>query len=101
MAAGVIPIAHDSGGPRADIVTPERTGYLASTCEEYADCLEDVLYHRNDADRLALQESARKSVGRFSDETFQSRILALLQPLLPASSGGEGGSKRSSRKKDD
>jgi alpha-1,2-mannosyltransferase len=39
MAAGVIPVAHNSGGPKSDIIIPERTGFLASTAEEYADAL--------------------------------------------------------------
>ncbi|EKX38590.1 hypothetical protein GUITHDRAFT_158493 [Guillardia theta CCMP2712] len=40
MASGVIPIAHDTGGPKADIVIPYQgspTGFLASTEEEYAE----------------------------------------------------------------
>eukprot|EP00951_Prasinocladus_malaysianus_P049283 scaffold667951_cov45-Prasinocladus_malaysianus.AAC.1 len=47
MAAGVVPIAHRSGGPQADIVVPEinddgqeqLAGFLASTKEEYADAM--------------------------------------------------------------
>ena len=27
MAAGVVPVAHDSGGPKFDIVTPDETGF--------------------------------------------------------------------------
>ena len=68
MAAGVIPIAHDSGGPRADIVVPlplsvtdapptqsmvcegdegngrdaQITGYLASSVEEYTVAITEV-----------------------------------------------------------
>lgn len=46
MAAGLIMIAHRSGGPLADIIeTSEgsRTGFLASTPEEYARCILEVL----------------------------------------------------------
>ena len=35
MAAGLITIAHDSGGPKMDIIQPGMTGYLANTAEEY------------------------------------------------------------------
>ena len=50
MAAGVITIAHDSGGPKFDIIKinpRSRTGYLASTAEQYADAMADVIgqYH--------------------------------------------------------
>lgn len=46
MASGVVVIAHNSGGPRSDIVVPHngsKTGYLASTVEEYADKLGTLL----------------------------------------------------------
>lgn len=48
MAAGLIMIAHRSGGPRMDIIeTAEasQTGYLATEAEDYARCLAAVLYN--------------------------------------------------------
>ncbi len=49
LFAGVIPIAHNSGGPRADIVLPEDgpeglqpTGFLAETVDEYAAAITKV-----------------------------------------------------------
>ena len=42
MAAGLVVVAHNSGGPRDDIICVEeghRTGYLAATPEEYADAV--------------------------------------------------------------
>jgi len=45
MAAGLAVVAHDSGGPRMDIVTTYKgaqTGYLASTSDEYAAILGDI-----------------------------------------------------------
>jgi hypothetical protein len=49
LLPGVIPIAHNSGGPRADIVVdlesdegPQRTGYLAETKEEYCSAIKTV-----------------------------------------------------------
>ena len=42
MAAGTCMIAHNSAGPKMDIVVPyrgERTGFLAETDEEFAKCL--------------------------------------------------------------
>ena len=46
MASGVIVIAHNSGGPKSDIVTPinqQITGMLATTQEEYAEALNHLL----------------------------------------------------------
>jgi hypothetical protein len=50
QAAGVIPVAHDSAGPKMDIVTPfhgESTGFLAESSEQFADRLYDVSFPRN------------------------------------------------------
>lgn len=43
MAAGLVVVAHNSGGPKDDIIETKdssRTGFLASTPEEYADAIE-------------------------------------------------------------
>lgn len=47
MAAGILMIAHRSGGPRMDIIeTSEgsQTGYLADEPEDYAKCIATILY---------------------------------------------------------
>mmetsp|Transcript_30798 Transcript_30798/g.35410 ORF Transcript_30798/g.35410 Transcript_30798/m.35410 type:complete len:533 (-) Transcript_30798:52-1650(-) len=43
MAAGLITVAHNSGGPKSDIIKENETGYLASTKEEYANALYKIL----------------------------------------------------------
>lgn len=46
MAAGLITVAHRSGGPLADIIeTSEgsRTGFLATTSEQYAKTLLQIM----------------------------------------------------------
>ena len=45
---GVVPIAHNSGGPKADIVSTsasssQPSGFLCTTAQEYADALTVVL----------------------------------------------------------
>ena len=73
MAAGVIVVAHNSGGPRSDIVTPsgpDQDGFLASTADEYATALEAVLDGRVDVD--GMRARARVAVRRFSDAKFES-----------------------------
>ena len=71
---GLVIVAHNSGGPKADIIVPlagQTTGYLASTAEEYADAIYDALIM--DEQRLAqIRNGARKSSERFSDEVFST-----------------------------
>lgn len=75
MAAGLVAIAHDSGGPRADIVVPApdggRTGYLASTVDGYADAMHLALGGGPDCgETLLIRRRARESAKRFSDQVF-------------------------------
>lgn len=87
MAAGAIPLAHNSAGPRMDIVTPSPddglpTGRLAATEAEYADALRD-LFSLSGGERLALQQRARRAVKhKFSDEAFATAFLAAVAPLF-------------------
>ena len=37
MAAGLLTIAHNSGGPKTDIVEHGETGFLATTADEYVE----------------------------------------------------------------
>ncbi|KAJ7505759.1 mannosyltransferase [Mycena galericulata] len=75
MAAGVIPIAHNSGGPRDDIVVPfqgEITGYHATTPAEFASRIHEALTLSPEAD-LAIRQRARTwAVQRFSEAEFEA-----------------------------
>jgi hypothetical protein len=88
MAAGVIAVAHNSGGPAADIVVPwegQPTGFLATTPAEYADALEQVL--SGEVDTGAMAAAARESVARFSDEQFCLAFYAAMTGLLREAAG--------------
>mmetsp|Transcript_23917 Transcript_23917/g.60488 ORF Transcript_23917/g.60488 Transcript_23917/m.60488 type:complete len:497 (-) Transcript_23917:1264-2754(-) len=77
MAAGVVPIAHNSGGPKADIVCTDeelRTGYLATTVEEYAAAIHSVM-SASEKDIVSIARRARDASGRFSDEQFDTNVL--------------------------
>lgn len=82
MAAGLLVVAHDSGGPKADIVVPldgEPTGFLASKPEGYADAIYQALT-QDVNNTMAMRKRARQSARRFSDDVFaQSFKLALLE----------------------
>lgn len=48
LAVGVVPVAHNSGGPKADIVDPpgssaDPNGFLCSTSEEFAEAMTALL----------------------------------------------------------
>ncbi|KAJ4483308.1 mannosyltransferase [Lentinula aciculospora] len=74
MAAGLIPVAHKSGGPLQDIVVPfheQPTGYHADSVETFAAALHTALSLSNDED-LAMRQRARAwAVQRFSEEEFE------------------------------
>lgn len=91
MAAGVVPIAHNSGGPKEDIVVPEaiddsgvlqKTGFLCSKDESYAEAIINVL-SMSQNDRLKIGAAARKRANLFSDERFGLGFMRAIEPVLP------------------
>ncbi|EIW52437.1 mannosyltransferase [Trametes versicolor FP-101664 SS1] len=74
MAAGVIPIAHASGGPLLDIIVPldgEPTGYHATSPETFAEAFRTV-FTLPKAAELAVRQRARTiAVQKFSAEEFE------------------------------
>ncbi|GBG25246.1 GDP-Man:Man3GlcNAc2-PP-Dol alpha-1,2-mannosyltransferase [Hondaea fermentalgiana] len=85
MAAGVILVAHDSGGPKADIVRHGETGYLASSVDEYVDAFMSVLdLHDGQSDEAldSMRTRAQESLDRFSEPSFLVAWTAATRPLL-------------------
>ncbi|XP_041969048.1 GDP-Man:Man(3)GlcNAc(2)-PP-Dol alpha-1,2-mannosyltransferase isoform X2 [Aricia agestis] len=84
MAAGLITIAHRSGGPLADIIeTAEgsRTGFLAAEPAEYARAiLEVIALPQHERNRII--EAARASVDRFSESEFEKAFIRTSGPLF-------------------
>lgn len=84
MAAGTIIIAHNSGGPKMDIVVPyngQTTGFLASDETAYADAMERV-FRMSSKERQDIREAAKASVVRFSDEEFEVSFIEAVQPIF-------------------
>ncbi|KAI0479525.1 glycosyltransferase family 4 protein [Xylariaceae sp. FL0804] len=82
LAAGLISVVHDSGGPKLDIVTDVDgmpTGFHATTAEEFAQGYEKAL---SLPDPLAVRLRARESAKRFSEEEFARRWLSELERLV-------------------
>uniref|UniRef100_A0A6I8SL47 GDP-Man:Man(3)GlcNAc(2)-PP-Dol alpha-1,2-mannosyltransferase n=1 Tax=Xenopus tropicalis TaxID=8364 RepID=A0A6I8SL47_XENTR len=84
MAAGTIILAHNSGGPKLDIVVPyeeHETGFLADSVESYAAAMDYILCLTPEQ-RLTIRQNARRSVARFSDQEFEANFLASSEPLF-------------------
>lgn len=79
MASGLLTIAHDSGGPKSDIVSPG-TGFLATSAEDYASAMHTALTLEATT-AATMRQSARASSTRFSDEAFDQSLEKVL-PLL-------------------
>lgn len=89
MAAGCVPVAHDSAGPREDIVLAwppsdiaPRPGRLASTPDGFAAALVELLT-MPEAVREGIAALAREAVGRFSEDSFAEGFVAALRAVLP------------------
>ena len=77
MAAGVVVVAHDSGGPRSDIVSPGATGFLASDAASYADAVQRV-GRMSPPELASLRDKALQSSARFTEEAFSDGVWACL-----------------------
>ena len=86
MAAGAVVLAHDSGGPKSDIVVDwhgKTTGCLASTVDGYAGMMKMILLDWDGKERLRVREAARASViTRFSDESFDTSFIRRTERLF-------------------
>ncbi|XP_050546579.1 GDP-Man:Man(3)GlcNAc(2)-PP-Dol alpha-1,2-mannosyltransferase [Daktulosphaira vitifoliae] len=84
MAAGLIMVAHRSGGPLMDIIIEEgagQNGFLATNEVEYAHAIHKAIL-LTDEQKLSLQKAARGSVNRFSNDQFRDNFLRAVQPLF-------------------
>ena len=84
MAAGLIVVAHASGGPRADIIETQpgsQNGFIAEDAEEYATIMAHII-NMHSEDRNAIKMAARASVSRFSDEVFETEFLRTIEPFF-------------------
>ena len=95
QAAGLLCVVNDSGGPKEDIVVGEdaeqgagkgkgkRTGWHASTAEEYAAAFREALA-LSGKEEAQMREAARESSLRFSEEVFEQGWGDLMAGLIAA-----------------
>mmetsp|Transcript_979 Transcript_979/g.855 ORF Transcript_979/g.855 Transcript_979/m.855 type:complete len:265 (+) Transcript_979:597-1391(+) len=76
MAAGLITIAHASGGPYHDIIKEgANRGYLAKTIKEYSDSIYTAISSYDSRMQTGLRENARDVAKKnFSDEAFMDNF---------------------------
>ncbi|KAG8907726.1 asparagine-linked glycosylation protein [Tulasnella sp. 403] len=90
-ASGLIPLVHDSGGPKLDIVLPYHsqsagltlpTGYHATSSESYATALANIFVETNASDIMDMRERARtRAVERFGRDEFERGWVAFWDSL--------------------
>eukprot|EP00088_Acartia_fossae_P062987 TRINITY_DN7649_c0_g1_i9.p1 TRINITY_DN7649_c0_g1~~TRINITY_DN7649_c0_g1_i9.p1 ORF type:complete len:489 (-),score=45.40 TRINITY_DN7649_c0_g1_i9:212-1678(-) len=88
MAAGLLTIAHRSGGPLRDIIIEEsgaRNGFLAVSAQEYAAHIAFIL-GMTEQGREGVRERARSSVNLFSSQKFDTSWTRATDPILKSKS---------------
>lgn len=84
MAAGAIPIAHNSAGPRMDIVVEQegrKVGFLAASVDEFAAAMMTVL-KMPEVQRQEMAALARQRAMSFSEVRFDQDFKAAISPIL-------------------
>jgi alpha-1,2-mannosyltransferase len=83
MANGIIVIAHNSGGPKYDIVNDGVSGFLCTTGDEYASVMYKVIKNMSPQERNRMRHEASSSATRFTDEEFKRNFLVAVEDILP------------------
>jgi alpha-1,2-mannosyltransferase len=84
LAAGLIPVVHNSGGPKLDIVVPfegKPTGYHAETDEQFALAFGTV-FGMSDAELQGMRLRNRESAKRFTEEAFACKWIGEMEELV-------------------
>ena len=87
MAAGLLTIAHRSGGPLMDIVNEldedvlSKSGFLACKDTEYAKYMKEIIYMSSD-ERERIMSNARLSVQRFSEKEFNTNWIKAIASIV-------------------
>ncbi len=100
MAGGTIILAHNSAGPKLDIVVHfdgHKTGYLADDIDSYAAALHTI-FQLSPKDRREMREYARESTKRFSEAEFEKGFLRVVEKCFKGSDKWEDISLFNSRR---
>ena len=78
IAAGCVVVAHNSGGPKEDIVGPHEFGFLASTADEFAGAIGQAFYRWESTSLQTMRQRGRRGMRMFDDEVFIDGFLQVL-----------------------
>ncbi|KAH7645900.1 GDP-Man:Man(3)GlcNAc(2)-PP-Dol alpha-1,2-mannosyltransferase-like protein [Dermatophagoides farinae] len=81
LAAGLLTVAHNSGGPKLDIITENETGFLAEDCDQFAHHLYRIMQLSADNKHM-IRLKARKSLEQFSQQMFEQSFCQHMSLLL-------------------
>ena len=81
MASGLITIAHNSGGPRDDIIDSGKSGFLADTKLEYVELIARTLEMTLEEAKEIRETAQEKARTRFGSELFGSMFVRQLKML--------------------
>lgn len=84
LAAGLIPVVHNSGGPKLDIVVPcngDPTGYHAETTEDFARGFQRVI-QMEDGERHEMRVRGREQAKNFTEEVFAQKWIEQVEKLV-------------------
>lgn len=81
MASGLITIAHDSAGPKLDIIAHDVDGFLANDKESFVDILIKVI-NLCDQELNTFRQKARESVERFSEKRFEINFINSIKSIF-------------------
>lgn len=81
MAAGLITIAHDSGGPKMDIITDGEDGFLARDAIDFGEKLVKISQMKEN-ERQRIEKNAVARSKQFSAKTFEEKLNTLLKPFF-------------------
>lgn len=85
LAAGLIPVVHNSGGPKEDIVVPfegKEIGHKCETEEDYSTAFAKVLVDTSDDERVKMRLRCRESAKRFTGEVFEEKWSNSMETLV-------------------
>lgn len=82
LAAGLITVAHNSGGPKLDIIDDQNTGFLANGSEEEFSQIFHKITNFAQNDIHSIRVNARLSVDRFSEQRFEDLFIRAIESIL-------------------
>lgn len=81
MAAGLIMVAHNSGGPKTDIIEDNKSGFLANDVSDFAEKLAIISKMKPENRQMIIDNGIARSE-RFSSKSFEKKFIQLVDGCL-------------------